>query len=149
MAFEVAMVCGSVAELVFPGVVVKDLTQARDAIDPRECPVLAPHLDSGFELASLDDMSFGSARAKKDLRYSLTYALYFAPVDTERGLHVITPGLWSAVSDVVTVFRDNDTLTGCQDIRPTRAVPGPVIEDPSGNKFHGALITLTVLEHAD
>lgn len=149
MTFNVVTLAGSIAALTFPGVTVQDLGQTRDAVEPRECPVLRPYPQAGFELTALDDASFGSTSAKKDLTYTLTYALFFAPLDSERGLHVILPEMWAAASTVLGVFRNNDTLTGAVDVRPTSARQAGVILDPADNPYHGVLITLTVLEHSD
>lgn len=149
MTFNVVTVANSIAALTFPGVTVQDLDETRDAVDPRRCPVLRPYPQAGFELTALDDMSFGSTSAKKDIVYTLTYALFFAPLGSDRGLHIILPEMWAAASTVLGVFRDNDTLTGAVDVRPTSARQAGVILDPADNPYHGVLITLTVLEHSD
>ena len=149
MAFEIVTVAGSIAALTIPGVNVDDLGQVADAVEARRCPLLRPFPQAGIELSSLTDASFGSTSAKKDLTYSITYAFFYGPVGDERGLEQIMPGLWAGLSRVLTVLRDNDTLAGCADIRPAKVSQAGPIADPAGNQFHGALITLTVLEHAD
>lgn len=149
MTFEIVTLANSIATLTISGVTVQDLDETRDAVDPRYCPVLRPYPQAGFELTALDDMSFGSTSAAKDLRYTLTYALFYAPVGEERGLHIILPAMWQTVSDIVSVLRDNDTLTGAVDVRPSSVRQAGTILDPANNEYHGALITLTVLEHAD
>lgn len=147
--FNIVTLASSIAGLSISGVTVQGLSATTDAVDPRLCPVLRPYPQAGFEIASLTDMSFGSTAGKKDLRYTMTWALYHSPVGDERGLEKILPDLWAVVSTIMDVLRDNDALAGAVDVRPTLVRQGGTIMDPANNVFHGALITLSVLEFTD
>lgn len=148
MAFDIVTVAGSIAALVIPRVTIHDLSQTRDAVDPRECPVFRPYPQAGFEITEVPDESFGSRSAAKNILYTVTYALYYAPVDNERGLEVILSGMWQTASDVMTVLIANDTIEGAVDMRPTNVRQAGTLLDPADNAYHGVLFTLAVLEFA-
>ncbi len=149
MAFDIVTLASSIAALTISGVTVQDLDETKDAGDPRTCPVLRPYPQAGFEITELSDESMGSTAARKNLRYEVTYALFYAPVGMERGMHVILPGMWAAASRVMTVLRNNDALTGSIDIRPTNVRQAGILLDPSDKEFHGVLFRLAVLEFTD
>lgn len=138
-------VATSISNMSVSGVTIKDTTAMPDAVNGRDCPLLCP-APNYLGNVSVERESFGSAtQARKDITYTLTYRLFYAPVGSTRGLSDIYNGLCVALDNVISAFIDNDALSGTIDITPAGASAPGIVTDPAGNSYYGTDITLNVL----
>lgn len=147
MAFELSTVATALASVSMSGITVKDLSGVRAAIDSRQCPVFQLYPQDGFVIGAVEADSFGSASAKKHMTYTLTYGLFYEPVDNGRDLPDIFPGLATATSTVITAITANDALSGTIDIRVTGGSLAGTLMDAANNVYHGVKVVMTVLEY--
>jgi hypothetical protein len=139
-------VAEAIAALSVSGVTLKDIDAIPEKVEARDCPILFPRPNEFVTDYELEINSFGSAAAKKTERYKLNYVFLHAPIGAERGLFATHPDLVANARTILSAFRDNDALGGAVDIQPSAIASFGPTQDPSGNTFHGCIITLSVTE---
>jgi hypothetical protein len=145
MAVQFVAVANSIAGLSVSGVTLIDIDEIPKTGDTRKPSFIpAPNWLSNL---SQERMNFSGAL--RDVEYTLTYRLLYAPVGSGRGLvgpynEMITKaGLFmDAIMAVV-------TLVGLEDILLDGINNVGVVLDPSDNKFWGCDISVRVLEFDD
>jgi hypothetical protein len=146
MAIAVATVAASIDGLTISGVTIRDLDEIPEKVEPRDCPVLYPNPDGFMSGVELEVDSFGSASAKKTIRYRLNYVFLHSPVGGERGLFAKAPDMVAKVCAILDAVIANDAISGCVDIQPGDVTEFGPVADPSGNVFHGCRLAFAVTE---
>lgn len=145
MAVSAATVATSIAALSVSGLTIKDLDAIPQEVTARDCPVMFPDPSRFLTDLSIEVDSYGSAAAKKTVRYTLNYILAYRVVGEERGLYKIYQGFVQKVCLLLDAMLANDALSGCIDSTPTGLTLG-VVQDPAGKSFHGCLIPIRIME---
>ena len=148
MGLSADTIAASIAALSISGVTTKGLTTLPSAIDPRECPVLAPSVNDPPFMTGLNVTrdSFGGL---KTISYTQNWKLYAAPVGQGRGLLDLYPTLVTKALAVLDALIANDALSGSIDVNPEDVPQFGGISDPSGNWFHGAVFSIRCVEFSE
>lgn len=146
MALAALTVATSIAGLSVSGVNMKDVDEIPEKVEARDCPIIFPKPDGFLSDLEVEVDSFGSASAKKTVRYKLNYVFLQAPVGSARGLFDVYEDCVTNALAFLDALIANDAITGAVDIQPS-GIPtfGPT-QDPSGNTFHGCIFSLAVEE---
>jgi hypothetical protein len=142
---QFATVAAGISALSISGVNVKDIdTLPEDCT--LLCPVFYPRPDGFITDLSPTVQSFGSGgTAKLDLSYTLTYRYLHAPLGTH-GLFDTYAGLIAKLELILEAIFANDAITGAVDLQTVGVSDVGPVADPAGNMYHGADISLRVLE---
>ena len=146
MALAITTVTNSIAELSVSGLVIKDIDEVPEAVDPRQ-PTLLPLPDfiTGFELER--DSYGGGSTAKMTVRYQLNYRLCYAPLgDGRTTVLEMQAGTVEMIGLILDAVLAVDTMTGNVDIQPSQVVGMGAVLDPSDNAFWGCDISFVVTE---
>jgi hypothetical protein len=144
---QLVTIVNAIAELQVDGLNMRDLKHIPEsAID--SCPVFFPAPDGFVSNVTFTPQSFGSdSQRKLDLAYSLKYRFLYAPLGAGAFLQNYA-GMITMLAEILEAIMGNSTPEGSVDMNlETLAVNAMV--DPAGqNQYHGAEITLRVLEFA-
>ena len=145
VALRTITIFNSIAALVPTGVVIKDLNEIPQAVDPRQ-PTLYPLPDSAVSDFQVVRRSQGSAgTALMDVTYTLTYRFCCFPVGSGRGLFDVYDGFLTRVVAIINTLLTADTVTGLIDMDEWNWSFG-IVADPSGVEFYGCDLSMRVLE---
>jgi hypothetical protein len=155
---EIATVSAFIATLSITGtlpdnttktVAIGDFSTMQDEVTPRLCPYFAPDLNAPISLQTLTRDTFGTrATAKQTIAYVMPYSFFYMPHGGERRLSTVLPQMLLTLKAIVTAIENNDKPSDpVVDLYVANlSTLGAPIVDASGNSFHGASLTLTVVE---
>ena len=131
-----------------------DFDGVKEQADIRLCPQFQPDITKQIAFRSIQRDSFGDgATAKETLYYTIPYVLLYAPLASDRSLTDIFPNLVYTMSQIVAALIANDTPqeNGSNsdysvDMQVATFTLGGTVNDPKGNPFHGASVTVVVRE---
>jgi hypothetical protein len=146
MALAALTVATSIAGLSVSGVYLKDVDAIPERVEVRDCPIIYPKPDGFLSDLEVEINSFGSAQAKKTVRYNLNYVFLQSPVGAGRGLFDVYESCVTNALAFVDALLANDALSGSVDIQPAGITSFGPVADPSGNMFHGCVFSLAVME---
>ena len=138
-------VTNSIAALSITGVTIQDVDEVSDAIGAMGNHILAPRPDN-----FITDLSVTPAELSQqnlDVRYALHYVYFHSAIGGGmNGLFSAYSGLISALAKIIVAFAANETLTGAiNNLVMSVEHIGPV-PDNAGNMFHGAEISIKILQ---
>ena len=143
---KIATVLDSISKLSVSGVTIKDVDEIPQEVTERLCPILFPSPDGLVTGLTVTPQSFGAGTSgKNDVNYTLNYVYLHAPIGSGRFIADNVSAMVAKVVLILNALIANDAVTGSVDIEPSIGEFG-VIEDLSGNQFHGVTITIKVLE---
>ena len=138
-------VASGIAALSVSGVTIKDTSETTDAIDARECPVLAPAVANFVTNFDPRRESFGlNNEAAITIEYDLTYTLYYMPAGSERTLAVLFDGLLKTVAAIFEAALTE--IGGAVDVLPKDIRNTGADLDPTGREFIGYQVVFRVTE---
>lgn len=136
----------AISQLHINGVAIKDIDEIPENAE-MVLPVLFPDPGDLITEVSLERLSYGSGTtAAMNMRYRLHYLYAHAKIGSSLSLSSVMPGLLSNLALILEVMATNDAVNGAVDLDNPQIQIGQ-IESPNGAKFHGAAISLGVLEH--
>lgn len=146
MALSAVTVATNIAGLTVSGVKLYALNALPEGVDPRDCPCIYPKPNGFLSGLEVEVNSFGSASAKKTVRYTLTYMYLYAPIQSGRGLFDLYEDMVTKALSFIDVVIANDAIAGCVDITPMDISNWGPVADPSGSAFHGCEIPFAITE---
>lgn len=142
---RVAAIATAIAALDIEGITILDLDEMPPMVSERQCPLLGPSSHDPSFLTDWGDrrISFQGNQANT---YTLNYKLFQAPVGADRGLFKQYPAMVESARKIAETLQALVRVSGCKSIA-LASMPqfGPVV-DASGQIFHGAVISLRVVE---
>ncbi len=136
-----------------------DLDDLPDELQARDCPCLFPDVNAGvWTGGEVVRQTFGpggltSTEAKRDLVYTVRYAMAYQPVGAGRfAVKSHLPGMATVTGNILAKFISNefDVVSGSVEVHPTAwTSPRSSVTDPSGNEFYGVYFTFTVKEFTE
>lgn len=146
MALNIIVIAHNISDLDVNEVHIRDLTAIPEKVTDRDCPILYP-LPNGFVTnLTVQIDSFGDARAKKTVFYTLTYRFLEASLGSGRGLFDLYSDFVKHVFAVLDKLIDSQALSGQIDLEIESISNFGPVADPSGNMFHGCDIALRIME---
>lgn len=144
---NIVAITGAIEGITVTGLTISDWDTIQDQTDVRAKPVLFPDpVNSVTNMVVTNDTWGLESAAEKSAAYDLRYVLAYEKVGTGRGLKDILPGLIAMVADIVEAVTATE-LGSYGAITSQVLVPNVgIIQDPAGNQYHGALVTIRVLE---
>ncbi len=140
-------IANSIAALSVSGVTIKDIDEIPQSA-ALLCPVLIPQPNDFVTDFEASFQSLGSnGTAKIDLTYTLNYVYLHCEAGSGISAFDIYSGLITNLSAILVAVLSNDAITGLVDMKPRIGSIG-VIEDPSGNRYWGVMLSLSILEYA-
>jgi hypothetical protein len=145
VSLHVTAVAAAVAALDIPGVAIQDVNEMAQGLTGRTLPLLTPGVAEGPFLSDWEPRRI-SLEGNYQNSYTLNYTLYYAPAGKDRGLFALYPGMVAAVEKVINAFQRLTHVTGCKSITLERIPQMGQIRDVSDQKYHGAVLSLRVIE---
>lgn len=149
MALSSATIATAIAALSVSGVTIKDLSAQPTNITVRDCPVMFPKpnewKDGGNGEPADGPATFGTPTTRywvfnRTYRYTFAYA----PADSGRNLQDYNPGM-SAKEDLILTALTTLDVSGADVMNVSTSGFG-IVEDGTGNSFHGMEIAVTMRE---
>ena len=137
-----------IAAISIAGVRVVDYDSIPTEILERDCPVLYPKPNELVSNLTVERETFGldsNANTKKNVTYDLRYVLAYQKIGAGRNLFESYPDMVDKIFAVQEAITELDTTGGVIDITCAPVTWG-VVQDPSGNAFHGCEFSFRVLE---
>jgi hypothetical protein len=138
-------VADAIGDLTFRGVNNRTLGDTPQAVDERQCPLLARSTHEPDFITDYADQQFTlGGNGRQD--YTLNYKYFFAPVGKGRGLF---DGEVNSVTHLQTVIAEilrDRRLGGAKYIALASLPSYRTVVDASGKEFHGAVLALRVTE---
>jgi hypothetical protein len=127
-----------------------DVSAFPDEVRQEDCPVLRPRPRDFISNFQFSPASLGGDAGYKNINYTLTYQLLYAPIGQSNTLFEHYGDMLNALAAVVLYFADNSQLVA----GATELLPGPVpivggLLGSTDNGFHGAEIQFNVLQYLE
>jgi hypothetical protein len=146
MAIRTVTLADSISKLSVSNISIKDLDEIKDELLERDGCVVMPAPDF-ISNPKIQRDTFGSGSgAKWTFSYTLTYRLFYKPVQDERELKRIYPTMVARACAFVDAVVANDNLSGAEDIEFGGFGAFGVVEDPSGAMYFGCDVLINVQE---
>lgn len=163
MAFDMATVTAHIAALTVNGknaagtakaVTMLDYNGIKETADTRLCPMFQPDINRQVTFQVFQRDSFGPGTvAKQTLYYTVPYVLLYEPAGATRGLFEVLPNMVYTMSAIITALVNNDTPQSgglnsnlSVDMQIAAFTLGGIVNDPSGNAYHGVNVDVLVRE---
>jgi hypothetical protein len=146
MALQVVTVATSISDLSVSGVTIKDLDEIPNEVYTRDCPIVLPSPDFITNMRLRRESQGSGSVALWQIKYNLTYRLFYGEVGTGRILGDNYSGLVAKAMLFVDAVIANSELTGSIDSTLFDiSFPG-VVTDPADNNYFGCEIIFEILE---
>ena len=136
-------VAAAVGGLAVSGVTNKALGTTPQAVDTRECPLLARSTHEPDFITDVVNCTSGNSRRD----YTLNYKYFYAPVGKDRALFATEVENATTLEALLDEMLRNRRLGGAKYIALANMPVFRTVLDASGKEFHGAVIALRVTEY--
>lgn len=124
-----------------------DIDNIPENIDQRLCPQMFPDAGNWVVDFTCDRLTMGVATAASHIfRYRLNYIVAVMPAGSTRGLKDVYANLVSTAEAIITKITVSDDLFTVANINPHVIGAFGVIQDQSGQAFHGFNIAFDIEE---
>ena len=142
---RVAEVAAAVAAMTVPGITILDLDEMKQAVTDRDCPLFGPSANDPSYLTDWDTVRI-SMQGNRANNYNLNYTYFHAAVGSDRGLFKQWPEMMENVRKLAEAIAALPRVDGCKSIALNEMPRFGLVNDASGNPFHGAVFQLYVME---
>ena len=141
-----AGVANAIGDLTVSGVNIKGVDKMITSADGY-LPLFCPFPDNFITDISFTFEAYGTGgTAPMNLEYTMNWVYYHSPLGASGNSLAIFQKMLENIAAILKVIFTNDSVTGAVDVRLLSIGKlGPVF-DASGGQYHGALISLRVLE---